>query len=120
MTDMIRTGLAVLFLLLLAQRSASAAGLERVRVGADGRGFVLGKSSKTFAPWGFNYGPTGKLVDDDWETNWDVIERDFRAMHALGANVVRVHLQVSRFMDSADQVNERSLDRLLKLLDLSA
>jgi hypothetical protein len=70
-------------------------------------------------PWGFNYGPNGKLLDDDWDTKWDVIKNDFRAMHALGANVVRVHLQVSRFMDSADQVNERSLDRLSKLLELS-
>src|SRR5205814_5295273 len=37
----------------------------------------------------------------------------------LGANVVRVHLQVAKFMDGPDKSNGKALDRLGKLLELA-
>jgi hypothetical protein len=80
---------------------------------------VLAESGKPFTPWGFNYGATNTLLDDDWERRWDVIERDLRAMRKLGANVVRVHLQVARFMEARDRVNPNSLDRLSKLIEIA-
>src|SRR5438270_4771108 len=40
-------------------------------------------------------------------------------MKALGANVVRVHLQFGRFMDAANRPSEKSLARLTKLLELA-
>jgi hypothetical protein len=40
-------------------------------------------------------------------------------MKKLGGNVVRIHLQVGKFMDAADKPNERSLDRLTKLIVLA-
>ena len=40
-------------------------------------------------------------------------------MKELGANVVRVHLQLGSFMDAADKPNEKSLDRLTKLTVLA-
>jgi hypothetical protein len=40
-------------------------------------------------------------------------------MKKLGANVVRVHLQLGKFMDGPDQPNAKALDRLGKLLALA-
>ena len=40
-------------------------------------------------------------------------------MKDLGANVVRVHLQLGKFMMDADRPNEKSLDRLGRLLTLA-
>jgi aryl-phospho-beta-D-glucosidase BglC (GH1 family) len=40
-------------------------------------------------------------------------------MKALGANTVRIHLQVSRFMKSAEDSNPESLQQLARLLALA-
>ena len=40
-------------------------------------------------------------------------------MKKLGANVVRIHLQVGKFMDAADKPNEKAMDRLTKLVSLA-
>jgi hypothetical protein len=40
-------------------------------------------------------------------------------MRALGANVVRVHLQVGKFLDGPDKANERALHQLDKMLKLA-
>ncbi len=98
---------------------AVAGGLERVRVAADGKGFVLAGSGKPFTPWGLNYGNAGRLIEDFWDTDWATVARDFRDMKALGANVVRVHLQFGKFMDGPDRPNARALGRLGRLLDLA-
>ena len=92
-----------------------------VRVSADGKRFVEGADGRPFAPWGFNYDrdAAGRLIEDYWETEWDKVERDFRTMRRLGANVVRVHLQFGKFMDAADRPNEKALDRLVNVLRLA-
>ena len=110
---------SIVFLLALLLCCTAATAVERMQVSPDGRGFLLIESKKPFVPWGFNYGAMNGLLDDDWQDKWDVIERDFRAMRDLGANVVRVHLQVTRFMEAADRVNEKSIDRLRKLLEIA-
>jgi len=94
--------------------------MERVRVGPDGRGFQL-VSGQRFTPWGFNYDhdDAGRLLEDYWETGWPRVEEDFREMRELGATVVRIHLQLNRFMKSPEQPNERALARLTKLLELA-
>ena len=33
-------------------------------------------------------------------------------MKKLGANVVRIHLQIGKFMDGPDKPNDKALDRL--------
>src|SRR6185436_780403 len=53
------------------------------------------------------------------ESEWQTVVEDFREMKSLGANVVRVHLQVGKFMDAPDRPNENSLARLEKLCDLA-
>ena len=40
-------------------------------------------------------------------------------MKQLGANVVRIHLQLGKFMDGPDKPNEKALDRLGKLVALA-
>ncbi len=93
----------------------------RVGISRDGRAFVQLPSAQRFVPWGFNYDrdDAGRLIEDYWETDWARIEEDFREMKALGANVVRVHLQFGRFMESATRPNRRALARLDRLLRLA-
>ena len=83
-----------------------------VAVSKDKKGFILEPSGKKFTPWGFNYDhdEKGRLLEDYWESEWEKVERDFRAMKALGANVVRIHLQLGRFLDGPDTANEEPLD----------
>lgn len=84
-------------------------------------GFVQQSTGKVFVPWGFNYDhdDAGRLIEDYWETESSVVEEDFGEMKALGANVVRIHLQFSKFMDGPDQPNASSLKRLSLLLALA-
>jgi hypothetical protein len=105
--------------LLLALAGPDSTPLERVRVSDDGRGFVLDPSGRPFTPWGLNYGNAGRLIEDYWEADWPTVVEDFREMKALGANVVRVHLQFGKFMDAADRPNPKAIDRLGKLLELA-
>jgi len=47
------------------------------------------------------------------------VEEDFREMTQLGANVVRIHLQLGRFMQGPEEPNETSLDQLGRLVALA-
>jgi len=95
--------------------------MERVRVAPDGKGFQLADSGRRFTPWGFNYDhdEAGRLLEDYWEAEWPKVEEDFREMRDLGATVVRIHLQVNRFMKTPERPNERSLVQLKRLLELA-
>ena len=92
---------------------------ERIVVTADGRGFVQAASKAPFHPWGMNYGNTGRLMEDFWETGWGTFAGDFRELKGLGANVVRVHLQFGKFMDAPDRPNARALRQLQRMLKLA-
>ena len=101
-----------------------AARLEAIRLSRDGKSFVLADSGAPFRVWGVNYdhdatGPDGRLFEDYWETEWDKMEHAFREMKALGANVVRIHLQFGKFMDGPETPNPRSLAQLGRLLKLA-
>jgi len=88
-------------------------------VAADGQGFVRAESKKPFHPWGMNYGNAGRLMEDFWKTDWETFANDFRELKALGANVVRVHLQFGKFMDGPDRPNAHALRQLQRLLKLA-
>jgi len=47
------------------------------------------------------------------------VRGDFQEMKELGANVVRIHLQTGKFMESPDKPNEKSLTQLRRLLKLA-
>ena len=104
-----------------APNPSSSSKLERVRVSDDGRGFVLADSGRSFVPWGFNYDhdEAGRLIEDYWHEEWPKVEADFREMRDLGANVVRIHLQLGKFLEAPDRPNRRSLARLGDLLKLA-
>lgn len=91
---------------------------ERIRVSDDGRGFVFEPSGRPFVPWGFNYDhdESGRLIEDYWDDEWETVVADFEEMRDLGANLVRIHLQTGKFMQSAHQPNEAALAKLADLV----
>jgi hypothetical protein len=96
-------------------------GLELIRVSAVGRHFVGAESGQRFLAWGFNYDhdDSARLLEDYWHKEWPTIVEDFQEMKALGANVVRIHTQVSKFMNTAKEPNEAALKQLVRLVNLA-
>lgn len=90
-------------------------------VAPDKKGFARKDSLKTFHPWGANYDhdESGRLLEDYWEKEWPKVESDFVEMRQLRFNVVRIHLQFGKFMDSSQQANTRSLQLLGRLAKLA-
>ncbi len=112
-----------IFLIAASLSSLRAEQLEWIRVSEVGKSFVTQPSKQKFVPWGFNYDhderEKGRLLEDYWLAEWDKIESDFREIKQLGANVVRIHLQFGKFMDTADRPNATNLAQLTKLLNLA-
>ncbi len=95
--------------------------LPWIEPSADKTHFVEAGTDRPFFVWGVNYdhdGP-GRLIEDYWIDEWETVEEDFAEIADLGANVVRIHLQVGRFMNSPDEPNQENLDQLRKLLELA-
>lgn len=94
--------------------------LPSIRVSDDKVHFV-DSTGKRFLVWGVNYDhdAEGALIEDYWSSDWARVEEDFAEIKALGANVVRVHLQLAKFMQSAEEPNEASLVKLGELLKLA-
>lgn len=104
-----------------ARTTAAAPPLELIRPSKDNTHLVGATSGKRFVVWGVNYDHDGggRLLEDYWDKEWDTVVEDFQEIKELGANVVRVHLQLGKFMDAADRPNAASLERLGKLLRLA-
>jgi hypothetical protein len=96
-----------------------ARAMERIVVAPDGRGFVTAETKRLFHPWGMNYGNGGRLMEDFWDKEWATLAGDFRELKALGANVVRVHLQFGKFMDAPDRPDVVALKQFRRLLRLA-
>lgn len=112
-------GLSVAILIgLVAQ--ATAAEMPWIRVAEDQRGFVT-STGKPFTPWGVNYDhdPTGRLIEDYWDSEWSLVEQHFATIKSLKANVVRVHLQFGRFMQDPATPRAAAHRSLLRLLQLA-
>jgi hypothetical protein len=95
--------------------------MARIEVDLGKRGFRFAGTERAFVPWGFNYDRDYKsrLIEDYWHKEWETVAGDFREMKALGANVVRVHLQFGRFMQSVTEPDETNLRQLARLLALA-
>jgi hypothetical protein len=80
--------------------------LPQIAVSKDKKSFVLEASGRPFVPWGFNYDhdEKGRLIEDYWEDEWPTVEAHLGQMKKLGANVVRVHWQLGKFMDGREKV----------------
>ncbi|MBN2133896.1 MAG: cellulase family glycosylhydrolase [Sedimentisphaerales bacterium] len=96
-------------------------GLAGIGLSADGAHFVSVASGERFVAWGFNYDhdDSGRLLEDYWVEQWPTVAEDFEEIKALGANVVRIHPQVARFMTGPDRPNQQALRQLARLLDLA-
>lgn len=116
---MLRAFTCALWLLLLLG-SVSFAEPLAIRLSDDGSHFV-DSAGKRFRVWGVNYDhdDEGRLLEDYWSDAWSRVIEDFQEIKALGANVVRIHLQLGKFMTTADQPNEASLAKLKELIQLA-
>jgi hypothetical protein len=92
--------------------------LERIANSRDRHTLIRQPSGKLFVPWGFNYDRDYRmrLIEDYWVDEWDTVAADFREMKALGANIVRIHLSVSQFLDAPDKPNAKNVAQLRKLV----
>lgn len=95
--------------------------LSWIQVDSQTKQFVLADSKQPFIPWGFNYDHEGdgKLLEDYWDDQWPKVESAFQEMKQLGANVVRIHLQFGKFMETADRPRQHALNQLQRLLRLA-
>lgn len=100
---------------------ADAEQMPWIKVADDNSQFVLAGSEERFVAWGFNYDhdEEGRLLEDYWNEKWPKVVEDFKEMKSLGANVVRVHLQLGKFMRSADEPDPAALEQLSRLLELA-
>src|SRR6266496_4095935 len=57
----------------MANSPVQPASMERILLAPDQRGFVTKESRAAFRPWGMNYGNDLGLMEDFWETQWDVL-----------------------------------------------
>lgn len=95
--------------------------LEPIRLSRDRTQFLRTESGSRFVAWGFNYDHdrTGRLIEDYWQNEWETVVQDFNEMKQLGANLVRVHLQVAKFVETPQKTNEAALKKLACLVELA-
>ncbi len=101
--------------------SSTATSPPPIRLSDDGADFVFQNSTRRFIPWGFNYDHDrdGRLIEDYWVDEWPTVVEDFGEMKALGANVVRVHLQTAKFVVGPRKINDAAFARLRRLARLA-
>jgi hypothetical protein len=95
--------------------------LERIRVSDDKTHFTGAASGRRMLMWGMNYDhdERGRLIEDYWHSEWAKVAADFAEIRALGGNVIRIHLQLAKFMETADTPNAANLARLRDLIGLA-
>ncbi len=105
----------------LAQSPQPESKMELIRPSDDGSGFVRVESGEKFLAWGFNYDhdDPGRLLEDYWHEEWATVVEDFKEIKALGANVVRIHPQTAKFMQTPTEPNQTSLKQLARLVELA-
>jgi len=100
---------------------ATTATREWIGTSENGTHFVSGESGDKFVVWGVNYdhNRSGQLIEDYWHEEWSTVQEDFNEIKSLGANVVRIHLQTARFIESPHEPNTLALKQLTKLVELA-
>lgn len=113
--------LGILWNILGVPLEVTAQSLERIGISRDGRSLVQTGSDRPFRIWGVNYDhdAAGRLLDEYWVEEWERVEQDFGEIRELGANCVRVHLQVGKFLEAPRRPNRQALRQLEKLIDLA-
>jgi hypothetical protein len=107
--------------LIVALAAPSAAAPPKLPdVGRNGSDLVAG--GERFRAWGFNYGigdryPILSYFDRPTAARLDEVVADMREARALGANTLRVYLEIKAFMKGPKQPNRRAFAGLAALLD---
>lgn len=101
--------------------SDTHAKLGLIHVSENGTQFACAECGFRYIAWGFNYDhdDSGRLLEDYWQEEWPTVVADFNEMKDLGANVVRVHLQLAKFMETADKPDSGALKQLGRLVELA-
>ena len=102
-------------------KSLAKVKLERIALSKDNAKFVRVESGAPFVIWGVNYDHdgAGRLLEDYWREEWPTIVEDFKEIKALGANVVRIHLQTAKFITAEQKPDEEALKQLARLVALA-
>ncbi len=108
------------FLATLACLVACAFAAPRITVTADKKLLIEKDTGKPYAPWGFNYDRDYKsrLLEEHWNDEWPTVEKHFRQMKSMGANIVRIHLSVASFLESPGKPNATNVEQLKRLVRL--
>ena len=95
--------------------------LEFIQTSETGTNFVSAKTKSKFVAWGLNYDhdDKGRLIEDYWHDEWPTVVADFKEMKDLGANVIRIHLQIGKFMNKPDEINKNEFEKLADLIALA-
>ncbi|WP_236696109.1 cellulase family glycosylhydrolase [Rhodopirellula islandica] len=95
--------------------------LPAIRVSPDGHSFIQAGSEQPFVAWGVNYDhdESGRLLDEYWTEEWDKVIEDFGEIQQLGANCVRIHLQIGLWMESPEQASPSQVNQLKQLIKLA-
>ena len=104
----------------LVHPAVAMAAMPWIRVSNNKTGFVT-DADQRFVPWGVNYDhdDQGRLIEDYWQAEWPLVETHFAAIRDLKANVVRIHLQFGKFMETATRPNREAHKQLSRLLELA-
>jgi hypothetical protein len=102
------------------QNPHSESKMGLIQPSEDSKGFVNAVSGEKFLAWGFNYDhdDSGRLLEDYWHKEWHTVVEDFKEIKTLGANVVRIHPQIAKFMQTPTEPNKTSLEKLTRLVKL--
>jgi hypothetical protein len=103
-----------------ALQAASAAAMSRISVHGD----RLYAGSRTWRAWGMNWGmgdhaPVNAYFDSPSAANLAVLKAELRTARALGANSMRIYLQLGQVMATPTKPRQRTLTALRRLLALA-
>ena len=101
-------------------QNAGHATLPKIRVGADGHGFVTAKG-KPFVPFGLTYFRSGTgWAPQVWKKfEADATRRDFIRMKELGVNCVRVFITYGSFYQEPGKLEPQGLAKFDQFLELA-
>ena len=93
---------------------AQAHELPLIAVSKDNKGSWLSPARHSF-PGASTTTTTARAAPRRLEDDWSTVETHFRQIKKLGANTVRIHLQVGKFMDGPDKPNPQGAE--VEILD---
>src|SRR5262249_31283806 len=106
----------------LTPTPATAAGTAMPRIGVHGARLYAGP--RPWKAWGMNWGigdhaPVIAYFDDPSPADLAVLQTELRTARAMGANSMRIYLQLAQVMATPTHPRQRTLTALQRLLALA-